>query len=55
MILNDKNQLISVLYPYLFDKALEAKDTFITEELKRIIQESEGANNPIIEIIEIKA
>ena len=54
MILNNENQLISVLYPYLFDKALEAEDKFITEELKRIIQDTGESSNPIIEIIELK-
>ncbi len=53
MILNNENQLISVLYPYLFDKALEAEDKFITEELKRIIQDTGESSNPIIEIIQI--
>ena len=54
LILNNENQLISVLYPYLFEKALDAEDKFITEELKRIIQDTGESSNPIIEIIELK-
>ncbi len=54
MILNDNNQLISVLYPYLFNKAIEANDLFITNDLKNIIENDKDIKNPIIEIIQIE-